>query len=141
MEQAFGIVLFAVVGVAAVVAVVLFTGSGEVYRQIGKGPLALRDGEDRPAGEPAPGSAQASAERELELRQLLQAKSARRERRGEAPLDVDAELSQLLAPRIDSGLEGEIRQLVHARNARRARRGEAPLDVDDEVARRLGDLS
>lgn len=140
MEQVFGIVLFAVVGVAAVVAVVLFAGSGDVYRQIGKGPLALRDGEDRPAGEPAPGSAQASAERELEVRQLLEAKSARRERRGEAPLDVEAELAQLLAPRVDAGLEGEIRQFVHARNTRRARRGEAPLDVEAEVARQLSEL-
>jgi hypothetical protein len=140
MEHSFGLVLFAVVGIAAVVAIVLFSGSGEVYRQIGKGALALRDGEDRPAGEPAPGSPRASAERELELRQLLEAKNIRRTRRGEPPIDVDAELLLLLRPQIDPGLEGEIRDMVIARNARRARRGDAPLDVEAEVARQLSEL-
>jgi hypothetical protein len=140
MEHGFGLVLFAVVGVAAVVAIVLFAGAGDVYRQIGKGALALRDGEDRPAGEPAPGSARATAERDLELRQLLEAKNVRRERRGEPPIDVDAELALLLRPQIDAGLEGEIRDLVIARNARRARRGEAPLDVEAEVARQISEL-
>ncbi len=140
MEHGFGIVLFAIVGVAAVVALILFAGSGDVYRQIGKGPLALRDGEDRPPGEPAAGSPQATAERELELRQLLEARNTRRERRGEPPVDVDAELALLLRPQIDAGLEGEIRDLVIARNGRRARRGEAPLDVEAEVARRISEL-
>jgi len=139
MEHSFGLVLFAVVGIAAVVAIVLFSGSGEVYRQIGKGALALRDGEDRPV-EPAPGSPRASAERELELRQLLEAKNIRRARRGEPPIDVDAELLLLLRPQIDPGLEGEIRDMVIARNARRARRGDAPLDVEAEVARQLSEL-
>ena len=140
MQQAFGIVLFAVVGIAAVLAVVLFAGSGEVYRQIGKGALSLRDGTDRPDGEPVAGSAQATAERDIELRQMLAAKNARRARRGEAPLDVEAELAALVRPQIDAGLEGEIRDLVLARNARRARRGQAPLDVDAEVARQISEL-
>ena len=141
MAEVFGIVLIAVVVVAAIVALVAFTGSGEVYRQIGKGELALRDGSDRPGREPVRGSAQASAERDLELRQMLEAKSARRERRGEPPIDVDAELAALLAPQIDDELEGEIRAVVLAGNARRARRGQDPLDVDAEVARRLNELA
>jgi hypothetical protein len=141
MEAVFGMVLFAVVGVAAVVAVVTFASSGEAYKQIGKGGLSLGDGSDRPFREPVHGSAQANAERDLELRQMLEAKNVRRARRGEAPIDVDAELALLLAPHVDAEIEGEIRALVIARNVRRARRGEPPLDVEDEVARRLSALS
>lgn len=141
MEAVFGMVLFAVVGVAAVVAIVTFASSGKAFEQIGKGGLSLGDGSDRPSREPAHGSAQASAERDLELRQMLEAKNLRRRRRGEAPLDVDAELAALLAPHVDAEIEGEIRALVIARNARRARRGEAPLDIEAEVARRLSALS
>ena len=60
---------------------------------------------------------------------MLEAKSARLEARGEAPLDVDAELDSLTraAPADDPGLREEVRQLVIARNERRAaaRRGAA----------------
>ena len=142
MEQAFGTLLFVVVGVAAVIAVVTFAGARDAYRQIGKGALSLRDGTDRPAGEPRPGSAQATAEQRAEVRQMLEAKSARRVRRGEPPLDVDAVLADLLdRPQIDAGIERELRDLVEARNARRLRRGEPALDVEAEVARRLSELA
>ena len=72
---------------------------------------------------------------------MLEAKSARREARGEEPLDVDAEVDSLTrsAP-ADEGLREEVRQLVIARNERRARRGEDPLDVESEVDRQLRDL-
>ena len=57
---------------------------------------------------------------------MLEAKSARREARGDTPLDIDAELDALAAPVpvADAGLRDEVRQLVLARNARRVRRGE-----------------
>jgi hypothetical protein len=73
---------------------------------------------------------------------MLQAKSARREARGEAPLDVDAELAALTeaAPAADPALREEVRQLVVARNERRARQGKEPLDVDAEVERELREL-
>ena len=63
----------------------------------------------------------------------------RMERRGEAPLDIDAEMAALAstAPAVDPGLRAEVRELVVAHNARRARRGEEPLDVESEVDRRL----
>jgi hypothetical protein len=70
---------------------------------------------------------------------MLEAKSARREARGDTPLDIDAELDALAAPVpvADAGLRDEVRQLVLARNARRVRRGEEPLDVEPEVERQL----
>ncbi|MDQ3720006.1 MAG: hypothetical protein M3350_04375 [Actinomycetota bacterium] len=91
------------------------------------------------------GSAAGGAQAQEELRQLLEAKSARRERR-EAPLDVEAEMAALsrpAAPPPDAALRDEVRQLVLARNerrARRARQGDPPFDVEAEVERQLSQL-
>ena len=74
---------------------------------------------------------------------MLEAKSARREARGEAPLDVDAEMAALAGPSpagVDDELREEVRQLVVARNDRRLARGQEPLDVEAEVDRQLRDL-
>ena len=72
---------------------------------------------------------------------MLEAKSARREARGEAPLDVDAELAALTrSAGPDDALREEVRQLVIARNERRRRQGREPLDVEAEVERQLRDL-
>ena len=144
MEGAFAIVLFVVVGVAAVGAVVSLILSGDAYSHIGRGGLSI--GEDRPLRPPpstgslTPGQ---QAEREADIRSMLEARNARRAARGEATADVDAELSALLHPApaaVDPGIEAEVRELVESRNARRVARGQEPLDVDAEVARRLRDL-
>jgi molybdopterin converting factor small subunit len=76
---------------------------------------------------------------------MVEAKSYRREARGEPPLNVEAEVARLLADSSaglghDAELREEVRQLVVARNERRMRRGEAPLDVGDEVERQLREL-
>ena len=70
---------------------------------------------------------------------MLEAKSARREARGQAPLDIDAEVDALTAPQTprDAQLKDEVRQLVVARNERRIRQGKPPLDVEEEVERQL----
>jgi hypothetical protein len=136
----FGIVVIVIGVLASLAAILSFIGSGDVYRSIGKGQFAL-DSEDRPAG-PKAGSPAARAEQLEEVRQLVQAKSDRRQARGEAPLDVDAEVAALLAPPggNDPELREEVRQLVVARNERRGRRGEEPLDVEAEVERQMRDL-
>jgi hypothetical protein len=139
MQDAFGIVLVVVVVVAAIVAIFTLAGFGRTYDQIGRGGLSLRDGSDRPAREASP--AMAAGERDEEIRQMLQARNARRIRQGREPLDVEAEMAALARPAIDPALAGEIRDLVVARNARRARQGKEPLDVEAEVARRLRDLT
>jgi hypothetical protein len=136
VHDAFTVVLFVVVAVAAVVAVATLLTFGRAYDQIGRGGLSLREGTDGPAREP-PATA---AQRDEEIRQMLEARNARRARQGRPVLDVEAELAALARPRADPGLEAEVRQLVEARNARRARRGEAPLDVEAEVARQLREL-
>ena len=122
MQEALGIVIFVVVGVAVVAAVAsLFARSGG-YDHIGRGGLSA---EPPPAG---------AAERDAEIEQMLAAQNARRAPRGQAPLDVGA----LAGP--DDGVREELTALVQARNARRVKRGEEPLDVDAEVERRLREL-
>jgi len=135
----FGTVLIIVAIVAALVAVASFWGSGRIYSGLGRrGGLSMES--DSAARARAPAAASSPEARE-EIRQMLEAKSARREARGEQPLDVDAEVESLSrsAP-ADEGLRDEVRQLVIARNERRARRGEEPLDVESEVDRQLRDL-
>jgi hypothetical protein len=141
VEGAFGIVLVVVVVVAALVAVATLAASGRAYDQIGRGGMSLRDGADRSAHEPSGGAPSAAAERDEEIRQMLEARNARRVRRGEEPLDVEAEIAALSRPRVDAALEPEVRALVEARNARRVRRGHEPLDVEAEVARKLRELA
>jgi hypothetical protein len=138
--DAFGTAVIVLTIVAAIAAIASYIGSGNVYKTIGKGQFAL-DTEDRPRG-PKPGSPAGMAEQAEEVRQMIQARSDRGEARGEAPLDVDAEVAALLRPQVseDAELRIEVRQLVIARNERRVRRGEEPLDVESEVDRQLRDL-
>ncbi|MEX2253721.1 MAG: hypothetical protein WD649_06165 [Thermoleophilaceae bacterium] len=140
MEAVFGTVVVIIVVIAALAALASYWGSGAVYRQIGKGDLAL-DETDRPTP-PPPASAAATAEAQAEIRQMVEAKSARRVARGEQPLDIEAEIAALNRPPAgeDEALREEVRQLVVARNARRMNRGEEPLEVEAEVDRQLRDL-
>ncbi len=85
------------------------------------------------------------AEREQEIRQMLQARSERRVRRGEPALDIDAEVARLTAAQPastghDPGIAEEVLQLVVARNERRERQGLEPLDLEAEVQRTLAEL-
>lgn len=134
----FGTVVIVLSVAAAVAACLSYLGSGRIYDNVGKGAFSLEE----PAPGPKAGSAADRADAEAEVRQMIQAKSDRREDRGEAPLDIDAEVAALMRPAAgaDAELRDEIRQLVVARNERRARRGEAPLDVEQEVERQLRDM-
>ena len=138
---AFGYVVIVIGCLGVLMAVVSLVGQAGLYDRIGKGTFAL-DQPDRPRG-PEPGSAQYQAEAAAEIRQLVEAKSARREARGQAPLDVEAEIAALTRPpaAVDDELRGEVRQLVIARNERRLRQGKEPLDVEAEVERQLRDLT
>ena len=82
MEDAFGTIVWVVAIVGAIVAVFTLVGTGRSYREIGGGGLVRDD--DGGSG----GAADSAAERDEEIRQMLAARNARRERRGEAPLDV-----------------------------------------------------
>ena len=135
MSDPFLLVVIGVSVLAFVVAVIALATSGGAYDRIGRGGLSI--GEDRPEAAGAPARPVTAAERDAEIRQLLEARNARRAARGEPPVDVEAELRALTAPAADPELAAEVRQLVEARNARRVARGEPPLDVEAEVSRRL----
>jgi hypothetical protein len=145
-ENGLTFVVFGTVAFSLVMSVLFLVtrGKDSMYDQIGQGGLS-RDSDygAAPSG-PPPDSPAARAEREEEIRQMLQARSDRMVRRGEPPLDVDAELASLLAPAEkaprEAALVEEVRQLVVARNERRARQGLEPLDVDAEVAHTLQEL-
>jgi hypothetical protein len=132
--DAFGTILIAVSLLAVVIAAVSYLGSGRIYSGLGRGDLDME--RERPV------AAASAAEAQEEIRQMLQAKSDRRQARGEAPIDIDAEVASLTrGPSLgDPGLRDEVRQLVIARNERRLRQGKDPLDVEAEVNRQLRDL-
>jgi hypothetical protein len=128
----FGTILIGVSILAVLVAVVSYWGSGRIYSGLGQSDLDMR--REEPAS---------AAEAHEEIRQMLEAKSRRREARGEAPLDVETELSELTTATPgpgDPALREEVRQLVIARNERRVRQGKDPLDVETEIERQLRDL-
>lgn len=137
MHDVFGTVLWVVCISAAIVALVGMTQNRKTWEDYGRNRL-LRDSE-LPRS-PALGSPAALRERDEEIRQMLQARNARRIRRGEEPLDIEQELSRLTAPAVDPQLRTEVRQLVVARNYRRARAGKAPLDIEAEIERELAKL-
>ena len=137
MQEAFGIVIFAVVGISVVLAVVSLFFRGRTYDQIGRGGI----GDDREIRPAAPSGGHVDlGERDDEIRQMLTARNARHAARGEASLDVEAELARLTAPAVDPALREEIRELVIARNSRREAKGQPPLDVDAEIERQIRDL-
>jgi hypothetical protein len=142
-----GGILLAISAIAAPIAGYLFHRSAESWRSFGKGAFSI--GDEAPPPRPgAPPPPVDPAMQAAEVRQMLEAKSQRRQQRGEAPLDVEAEAERLLAeagrPRgteaIDAELRAEVRQLVVARNDRRLREGLEPLDVEAETERQLADL-
>ncbi len=145
MQEAFGIVIFVVVGISAVIAIISLFGRGRMYDDIGRGGLSIGEDRDmRPRGVGGAAAAPVSkAERDDEIRQMLVARNARRAARGEATADVEAELAELTRPapaESDPEILEEVRMLVEARNARRVARGKEPLDVEAEIARQLRDL-
>ena len=115
-----------------VIAFVALIATRKTWEDYGKGQFVMDRDEAR--------ASSGAVERDTEIRQLLEARNARRERRGETPIDVEQELARLTAPAVDPELREEIRQLVVARNARRVRSGKQPLDVESEIEREISAL-
>jgi hypothetical protein len=140
-----GMILIVIALVVLPIAAIAFAGSGAALKTLGKGRWAIEQElpAKRPLSSPQPVNKAVQA---AEVRQMLEAKSYRREQRGEAPLDIDEEMKRLLEPEakpgagIDRELREEVRQLVIARNERRMRQGKSPLDVQAEIERQLADL-
>jgi hypothetical protein len=143
-----GYVLAAITLLILPIAAFTFARSGPAWESIGKGRFGVMH------SMPAPRIAQPTpkfdpAIQAAEARQMLEAKSYRRLRRGEESLDVEAEMKALLAsepagkpgkPGLDEKLRAEVRELVVARNERRMRSGREPLDIEAEVERQVADF-
>jgi hypothetical protein len=144
VQSAFPIVVFGAVALSVVMSLVFLFSRGSSYDEIGEGGLSSGGfGGDGPPPL-APESPAGRAERELEVRQMLSARSERLVGRGQPALDIEAEVARLLGPpqpgAHSPGLTDEVRQLVVARNERRMRQGLEPLDVNAEVTRTLAEL-
>ena len=131
MHSAFNIVIWVVCILAVIIAFGALIASRKTWEDYGKGRFVMDHETPRHSG---------VAERDDEIRQLLEARNERRARRGEAPVDVDSELARLTTPAVDPALREEIRQLVVARNHRRVRAGKPPLDVEAEIEREIAAL-
>lgn len=140
-----GTVIVLITVIVAPIAAVSFARSGGLWNGIGRGPFAIDHDlpARRPGASPPPVDPALQA---AEARQMIEAKSYRRRRRGEPELDVEAELRAALAavpaaPELDDELREEVRRLVIAANERRRRRGEPELDVRAETERQLREMS
>jgi hypothetical protein len=116
------------------------------WNSYGGGTFAILK-EEPPRGHEAPAPVDPAIQA-AEVRQMLEAKAARRRESGEPEIDVEAESARLLAAAAeapaaarDEALRAEVRQLVVARNERRRRQGLEPLDVEAETARQLAELA
>jgi hypothetical protein len=137
VQGAFATVVLVVCGVGVAGAVVALLLGRRTWEDYGRNHLMMERSDTRHAA----GSAAAASERDEEIRQMLEARNARRRRRGEPELDVEAEVSRLTTPAVDDELRAEIRDLVMARNHRRARQGKPALDVEAEIHRQIAALS
>jgi len=144
-----GTILVLIALIAIPFAAFSFSRAEEAYRSIGKGALSIDDDLPVPRYMRSPELAVDPAIQAAEVRQMLEAKAGRLQRRGEKPIDVDAEATRLLEPtgpaptpgsRQEAALRAEVRQLVLTRNERRMRKGLEPLDVETEIERQLADF-
>jgi hypothetical protein len=133
MEDAFITVVVVVSIIGAVIALFTVAASGRLLRQVGAGGIE--------AVAQAGAAARPTGERDQEIRDMLDACNAGRERRGEPPREPDDELAALARPRLDHELHDEVRALVDARNRRREHAGLPPLDAEAETERQLRELT
>jgi hypothetical protein len=136
VQGAFATVVWVVSAVGIIGAVVALLLNRRTWEQYGSDHLMF-DSEQTPA------PTVDLVERDEEVRQMLEARNARRRRRGEAEIDIEQEMRRLTVPTpaVDAELREEIREMAIARNHRRARRGEPPLDIETEVQRQITELS
>src|SRR3954465_13633477 len=133
MQDAFGIVIFAVVGISAVLAIASLFLRGNISDELGRGAIGDARERGRARTGPAGGGYVDITERDAEIRQMLAARNARAAARGAAEGGACDERARLTAPAIDPALRQEVREMVVARNRRREARGQSPLDVEAEV--------
>jgi hypothetical protein len=96
-----GNVLIVITLLAVPIGAIAFALSGKAWQGIGRGPYAI-DPDLPPRSVRRLASPVSRDTQEAEVRQMLQAKSYRLERRGEAPIDVELETERRLADFVGS---------------------------------------
>jgi len=113
-EQCFVVLLLT--GVGAPVAGLLLRRVSGGWNSVGKGRFAIEPPLPSPRGAGRPAPRVDPAIQAAEVRQMLAAKSARRQRRGEAPLDIEAETKRLLAPgAVEAETERQLADFIGSR--------------------------
>jgi hypothetical protein len=143
MGGVFEVLVIVAIAVFVIGGLMSMLGPGSPYEQIGRGGMSIEE-DSHEQQDPA----QSAAEREQEISQMLEARSERRVRRGQEPLNIETEFAKLDSAAdarehpgaYDPGLVEEARQLIQARNQRRVRAGLDALDVEAEVRRTLKEL-
>jgi hypothetical protein len=95
-----GHVLILITLITLPVALIAFVDSRKAWRSIGRGPYAI-DPDLPPRSVRPPASPVSPETQEAEVRQMLEAQSYHRQRRGEEPLDVEAETERRLTDPIE----------------------------------------
>ena len=91
-----GFALTLITLIALPIALIAFARTGPLWESVGKGPFAIEQEMPPPSRLSQPDAPVDRKLQEAEARQMLEAKSYRRQQRGEAPLDVEAEVARLL---------------------------------------------
>ena len=116
-----GFVLSLITLIALPIALIAFARSGPLWRGVGKGRFAIEQELPPPSRLSQPDPPVDRKLQETEARQMLEAKSYRRQLRGEDALDVEAEVVRLLeAP----GAAGRDRREVARRGSSTGRRAQ-----------------
>lgn len=109
-------VVLLLTGVAAPIAGLVFRRVAGGWDAFGKGPLAIDQDLPVPHYLRSPEQAVDPAILAAEVRQMLEAKAERSRRRGEEPIDVDAEATRLLEPLgVDPEAERRLADLIGSR--------------------------
>src|SRR4029077_10590771 len=103
-----GAILLGISGIAAPIAGSLFHRSAEAWRSFGQGPFAIGGESPRPSRGGMPAEPVDPAIQAAEGREMLEAQAGGRPRRGEEPLDVEAETTRLLAETETAAEPGEV---------------------------------
>jgi hypothetical protein len=98
MYTTFGDVIWIVCGLGIIVGFLSLIGTGKAWDEYGKRGLLMERDVGRGGASAGGGTSPAAlAERDTEIRQMLEARNARRARRGEASFDVEREIARRIA--------------------------------------------
>src|ERR1700741_3253237 len=91
-----GFVLTLITLIALPIALIAFARTGPLWQNVGKGQFAIEQEMPPPSRLSQPEPPVDRRLQETEARQMLEAKSYRRQQRGEAAVDVEAEVMRVL---------------------------------------------